>query len=143
MLTSVWCNTAFTSEMLTNRLLPCPCKSCYILTLIARYSNNHPPSSTPSQPVLLLLQGIWKNIPYIHIMRTFTNGSTKQSHNLISINLTTHHYHHPCSYTNSTIFSLPLTRRHSYIRRKLSSSSYPLNGAPHSNDIRQGHQLTL
>ena len=81
MLSSISHNTAFTSAILTNRTPLFPCNSCYIPTLIARSSNNHPLSPTPPRPVFLPLQEIWRNIPLIPIIRTFTNGSTPNSHN--------------------------------------------------------------
>ena len=128
--------------MLSNRLLPFPCNSCYMPTLIARYSDNHPFNLTPPQPVLLPSPEIWKSIPLIPTITTFTNGSTTHSHNLISTNLTTHHYHHPRSYTKANISYLLLTRRHSYINRTLSSSFHSLNGAPRSINIQPGYKVT-
>ena len=128
--------------MMSNRLLPFPCNSCYMSTLITRYSDNHPFNLPPPQLVLLPSPDIWKNIPLIPTITTFTNGSTTHSHNLISMNLTIHHCHHPRSYTKSNIPSLPLTRRHSYTNRTLSSSSHSLNGAPHSINMQPGYKLT-
>ena len=143
MLLSVWRDTDFTSEILTNRLFLFPCNSCYMPTLVTYYSDNRPPRRILPQPVILPLQVIWKNIPHIHTIKTFNNGSIRQSHNLISISLTANHYHHSRSCTKSNISFLLVTRRHSYIKRTLSSSSHSLNCTPHSNNIWQGHQLTF
>ena len=147
MLSSVWRNTIFNSEMLTNPFLPFLCNSCYIPTLIARYSDNLLPSLIPPKPVLLTLYGIYKNIPHIHTITSFTNGLTKQSHTIMPINLTTNHYHHPHYFTKSNISSPPLTRQHSCTNMALSitrQNTYPnikrmeyigLRLSHHSKDI--------